>query len=186
MKQLFAILCLALLALSAVAVQAQETVDVYILAQVDEEFGALRGAEFAVANLPHTFGVVSVQWNTELTIGDLDTGIALAFSFPLAGPLALLGVIEILPTAEIGDDYQLSVEPSQWGNLTLVDLMYNEVPADGGLHTFNCSSACDCGIDSLPAIGLFTDAGGTSCDQLFETDITPNEESSWSRMKSLY
>ncbi len=145
------------------------TKSVHFIAYLDPEIPAITAAEFSVPNLPESgaLGIVTASWNTTLVIGNLDYGIALAFSDPVPGPLAALGTVDFFPidAAWIGADYLMEVLAAQdSGNLVVVDDGFVTIPVLGGNYTFNCSNPdeCDC-VDSVP--------------------VSPT---SWSAVKALY
>ncbi len=150
--------------------EALSTTTVHVVVWMDIDFtGQISAVEFFIDNLPESGvdGLITENWNTELTIGYLSYGIALAFPDPLQGPLAYLGSIEfftIEPTW-IPDDYTMNVGASRASDtLAIVDQDGITFPVAGGQYTFNCTDvgACDC-LESV-AVG----------------------EASWSGVKALY
>jgi hypothetical protein len=99
----------------------------------------------------------------------------------------VLGHVDFIAFEPLGDDYVLEVVPGQpSGLLEVVDQDFNEIPADGGIHTFNCSSWCDCGLGWPISIGLFAGENSYDCYQDVEVFPTPVDESSLSAVKALY
>jgi hypothetical protein len=122
---------------------------IYVMAILPESIPAITAAEFRIENLLEDPACVSLTqtWNTDLVIGNANWGIALAFSPPLAGPLALLGTLTYLQFVEgcVGDDFVMVVmESNDSGNLVVVDTDYNEIDAAGFMFTFNCTGVCFC------------------------------------------
>lgn len=114
--------------------------------------GGLTALEFRVAGLPENGagGVYTAQWNTELVIGDVASGIALAFSDPLYGPVISIGRISFQAQADgwLGADRRLQVTETLGSHkLVFVDDQYHERFVPGSTFTFNCSEAgaCPCG-----------------------------------------
>ena len=112
---------------------------------------AITAAEFSVANWFGDEGpecvLVTYLWNTDLVIGDLGYGIALAFSPALPGPVAIMGQIDLflLDASCVGTDWHMQVSPAGGsGNLVVVDENFNEIPAIGYFYTFNCTEECWC------------------------------------------
>jgi len=187
-----ALLALAiLLALPGAAAADWQPAEVYVICvSTFGEFDVLTAVQFAIANLPEaSMAQVTAYWNTDLVIGDLETGIALAFSPPLALYFAVLGRVEFIAWEPFPDDYVMEVvgAPAWDDELLVVDGEYNEIEAQGGIHTFNCTEGCYCGNWlGAPLIGLFTDEEGVICYQDIEVFTTPAGESSWSAVKALY
>ncbi|MCB1163163.1 MAG: hypothetical protein R3C71_03325 [Candidatus Krumholzibacteriia bacterium] len=143
---------------------------VYFTAWVDTDWsGEISAAEFYVENFPEAagMGVITENWNTDLVIGVISYGIALAFNPPLSGPLAALGSVDFFTTDAnwIPADYSMYVRPSRASNgLLLVDTDGIEYQVGGGMFTFNCSNPTNC--DCLE--GVATD------------------DANWSSVKALY
>ena len=116
--------------------------------------GAVTAAEFRLDNLPENLGAPEgmwfVQWNTPLTIGNVEEGIALAFSGGgVPGPIVELGLMTFYSNDTVdwvGDDHVVTAMPSVGGALVIVDQDFNEQPVGGGTFTFNCTDpgGCDC------------------------------------------
>ncbi|MBM4118313.1 hypothetical protein FJ251_11350 [bacterium] len=137
--------------LCAAATTPYTTVSVYLTACLDG-IDAIIAAEFALAGLSlspgYPLGQCTPHWNSPLVIGSLEDDLAIAFTAPLAGPLALLGRLDFLPfgTDWPGVDRQLRVVAgSAQGAVILVDGDAVEREVLGGRFTFNCSQGCDCG-----------------------------------------
>lgn len=130
------------------------------------DIGAISACEFGATGVDFTgMAIATVLWNTTLVIGDIMTpsGVALAFTAPLAGPVANLGHIQYFVLAPFPADSRVSIVASGDGNLVLVDSATNgEVPATGQDFMFNCSQS-DCSCSGVPT-----------------------DESSWSEVKALY
>jgi hypothetical protein len=146
------------------------TTTVYFIGWLDTDWsGQISAAEFYVENWPDPagMGVITENWNTDLVIGYVDYGIALAFSDPLQGPLAVLGSVDFFTTDAnwFPADYTMAVRPSRASeNLLLVDDEFNEHVVGGGVFTFNCSNPQNC--DCLEGVAT--------------------EDASWSGVKALY
>ncbi|MCB1163025.1 MAG: hypothetical protein R3C71_07510 [Candidatus Krumholzibacteriia bacterium] len=148
------------------------SVTVYFLAYLPPPIQAMTAAEFRVSNLPDaTMAVMTPFWGTDLVIGDLGYGLALAWSPPLPGPVAQMGSVSFFSIQDFGDDYRIVVEPSLGsGNLIIVDENFDEIHCDlvPMWFTFNCTG-------SLPY--------GCDCPLHF---TVATEESSWGQIKALY
>lgn len=130
---------------------------------------AITAAEFAIANLPPSGGqgLITYNWNTPLVIGEPGYGIALAFSPPLAGPIAQLGTIEFFELSDswIGDEYMMEIVSSaSSGQLVVVGSDYVEYWCNPGHFTFNCAGWCDCTWATPVLLSDFTlaDLGGAA------------------------
>lgn len=143
------------------------TSTVYVFAYLNDIPG-MTACEFRIDNLPTAaMSINTFTWNTTLVIGTPDYGIALAFAPALPGPLCLLGTIGFFPLQEFPDDWRMTVMPSNdSGNLVIVDLDYNEVPAEGYFFTFNCTGVLEGGCDCF--VGVAT------------------EDATWGEIKALY
>ncbi len=128
------------------------TTTVHVIVWMDIDFSdQISAVEFYIDNLPESgvAGIITENWNTELKIGYLSYGIALAFADPLQGPLAYLGSVDFYTVDEnwIPADYSMAVRPSRASDsLVIVDQDGIEFPVEGGQFTFNCTDtgACDC------------------------------------------
>jgi len=146
------------------------TTTVHVIVWVDQDFsGQISAVEFYVDNMPESGaqGLITENWNTDLKIGYLSYGIALAFTDPLQGPLAYLGSVDfyMIDEAWLTDDHRITVRASRSSDtLAIVDQDGITFPVGGGQFTFNCTDvgACDC-MESVAV-----------------------EPSSWSSVKSLY
>lgn len=141
------------------------TTTVYFFAVLPWEIPAITAAEFRVDNwVDSEDAIITENWNTDLVIGDPEYGIALAFSEPIPGPIALLGTVDFFGLRDIGHDYVMDVlESIHSGQRVVVDLCYDTINADGGLFTFNCSTGqCLCTAGSPVTLSGFTlsDEGG--------------------------
>ena len=130
------------------------TRSVYVIAVLDNSISGVTAAEFRIDKLPAAGGgLMTSQWESSLTLGDMANGIAMAFTSPQTGSEILLGRVDFMPFGDgwLVDDHRLLVKESlDSGSLTLVDEDFEEQTARGGRFTFNCSSteACACGIGS--------------------------------------
>ena len=137
---------------------------VYVSALLPPWLPGITAAEFSIDNLPATGprGIRTDLWNTDLVIGEPGYGVALAFSPPLGGPIAILGTLEFfeLEDSWIGQDHRLEVAPSQdSGNLVVVGVDFVEYFCEPGHFTFNCTGAlgdCDCNVATAVALSDFT------------------------------
>lgn len=142
------------------------TYSVYVLAMLGAEIPATNAVEFAIDNLPAgTDALTTYTWNTDLVIGEAGDNLALAFSPPLDGPIALLGQLDFFLLTSFADDYTMTVIPgSQQTAIRIVrasDSVTLEV--DGGCFKFNCTTDCqNCCVG------------------------TPVDDSNWGSIKSLY
>lgn len=161
--------------------------EVYVVCNLGLWVEAILAAEFAIDHLPGAaMAQVTEHWNTQLVIGKLETGIALAFQEPLAGPLAVLGRLEFIAWQPFPSDYVIDVVEDSWGVLKVVDADgAEEIQVLGGRHTFNCSNWCDCHLGS-PSIGLYTDEAASACCQDIDVFTPLASEGSWGALKSLY
>ena len=144
-------------------------VDVHFYAYLGADINAITAAEFRVENYPEVAGAMAVPaWNTDLAIGSPDWGIALAFSPPVAGPYAYLGMITfiVMDPAYFGVDYLMEIMATNDSEvLIVVDENFVTIPVDGGLFTFNCSD---------PVLCPCYDAGTATLD------------ANWGSVKALY
>ncbi len=145
-------------------------------------------AEFAIDNLPYDQCTITEHWNTDLVIGDVGTGIALAFSPPLTEIPFYLGYLEFIVWEPLGDDYTMVVVANLEGYLYVIDGDSNVHNVLGGMHIFNCSDddpgACNwlCGGELFLAV----QEDGIDCHQDAEVFTTATAEGSLSAIKSLY
>ncbi len=147
------------------------TTTIYVAAYLPPEIDGITAAEFRIDNLPENdaYGIVTLNWATDLVIGDPWWGIALAFTDPVPGPYAPLGSIDffMIDPVWIGDDHLMVVAASyDSGLLVVVDDEFNTIDALGWMFTFNCTDISTCWC---------------------EDDISsPVEDSSWGAVKALY
>ena len=134
-----------------------EPMTIYVAAFLSDVVPAITAAEFRVDNWigspGYPDGTAIATWNTDLVIGTIDWGLALAFQTPVPGPYALLGTIEMLQMADgwVPADFLMEVMASNDSDfLGVVDTDYNTIETLGGLFTFNCSDVifCPC-IDNM-------------------------------------
>ncbi len=122
------------------------TTSVYFYASIGS-IPAITAAEFSASNLPVAAdALVTPNWNTPLVIGDLGYGIALAFSPAVPGPDAFLGTVDFFALNDLGPDFVMEIMASNdSGLLVVVDDVFETIPADGGMFTFNCGTGnCEC------------------------------------------
>jgi hypothetical protein len=143
-------------------------------------------AEFAIDNLPVDQCTITEHWNTDLVIGDLGTGISLAFSPALTEMPFYLGYLEFIVMEPLGDDYTMNVVESDAGYLILVDGNFDTHDIWGGKHIFNCSDPGYCGWICGGELFLAVQEDGIDCFQDAEVFTTAAAEGSWSAIKSLY
>jgi hypothetical protein len=150
----------------------------------------LWATEFQIDNLPLDQCTLTEHWNTELIIGNVEEGIALAFLQPLTGPLFYFGYLEFIAWEPVANDHVMTVVANgDTGMLAVVDGDYAVIIVGGGNHTFNCTEQCDwfCyGSGSNGVIGLWTEMEAEHCSQDIEVATTPNRDSSFSAVKALY
>ncbi len=128
-----------------------------VLPDIDPE-GAVTAVEFRLDNLPENLGAPEgtwfVQWNTPLTIGDVEDGIALAWSGGgVPGPIVELGLMTFYSNDTVdwvGDDHVVTAMPSQGGALVYVDQNFDTHPVGGGSFTFNCTDPDGCTCYTAP------------------------------------
>jgi hypothetical protein len=154
---------------------------IYILAKVPNlGVGGITVAEFRVDNLPPNddppVGYWTVEWNSTLVIGDIEEGVAIAFSTPQIGDIVELGRITLEPQSDswVAENHMVSVEESHSsGQLVLVDheFVTHEVP--GGDLTLNCTNPdmCTCEMSdcdiSPPALSFGEVIQGESAQMQF-------------------
>jgi hypothetical protein len=142
---------------------------VYLFAVLPASIPGITACEFRIDNMPTAaMALTTFNWNTPLVIGNADYGIALAFAPALPGPNAFLGSISFFPLMAWDPDFRMEIMASNdSGNLVVVDLDYNEVPAEPGhFFTFNCTGGLPGGCDCF--IGVAT------------------EDATWGQIKALY
>lgn len=148
------------------------SVTVYFLAYLPPPIQAMTAAEFRVSNLPGAdMAVMTPFWGTELVIGDLGYGLALAWSPPLPGPVAQMGSVSFFSIQDFGDDYRITVMPSiSSGNLLIVDENFDEIACSEmpTWFTFNCTGSLQ---------------GGCWCPLSIPVAV---DDASWGQIKALY
>ncbi len=184
-----------ILLLLITGIASAEGVDVHVVVLL-ESIPELSAAEFRVDNLPIGPCSVEAEWNTDLIIGDVETGIALAFSPALTGPTVHLGTLHITCFEPLDDDYMMCVmESVDSGVLAVVDGDFITHDAYGLAHRFNTEAPdwCHCYAHrskrdrNVPYIVLLADPiNGNICGQDMPVDTTPTQTDTWSRVKSLY
>lgn len=125
---------------------------IYFLALLTDT-PTINACEFGATgvNMPAN-GLPTIAWNTDLVIGDIMSpdGVALAFTDPLAGPVAMLGSIEYFVLNPFPADHAMTVVPSGAGNLVVVDGDTSEtVPAMGWGLLVNCTLGDGCACDVI-------------------------------------
>lgn len=130
------------------------TVSVYVIAVVESDISGISAVEFAIDNIPSGMnGMVTPYWESSLTIGEIETGIAIAFGQIQYDSEVILGRLDFMPLDDtwLPADHRLIVkEADATGNIAIVDEYYTEHYVQGGRFTFNCSSSenCECGLGS--------------------------------------
>ena len=128
-----------------------QTATLYVLAILPNlGEGGVTATEFRVAGLPPmgAGGAWTAEWNSELTIGNPETGIAIAFTPPLYGEVVEFGRIHLTPLAAdwVGPDHVISIEQSYppHPTLVIVDDTFEEQNVGGGWFTCNCTAPDGC------------------------------------------
>jgi hypothetical protein len=135
--------------------------------------GAMSACEFAATGTTLPAGASAPSqpmWATDLVIGNIDEGVALAFSEPLVAPVAYLGFQDyfLITPALIPADYAMTIVESSAGNILVVDAdTTNEIPAEGWSLIANCTPG-----------GPY---GDCSCEEGVAT-----EDAAWGQIKALY
>jgi len=173
-----------------------EGVDVHVVVYLDPAIAGVTAAEFKVEGLPIGPCAVEATWNTDLVIGDVSTGIALAFNPPLvpAGYLVHLGTLHVTCFEPIADEHLLCVRPTDdTGVLVIVDEQFVMHDAHGLAHRFNteylgwCECYNDPGSRNASVFMLLADPQDTSsCGQDMPVETTASDPSAWSVIKALY
>ncbi|MCB1161714.1 hypothetical protein KDL67_03420 [bacterium] len=187
-----------LLALAVPALADYQPAVVHVVVTLPPDIPALTVAEFSISHLPYNQCLIEESWDSDLTIGQVDYGLAIAFTEPQPGPIVHLGTLTFTAFEEVHEDYFIEVEVSQSsGDLVIVDDNYDTVEARGWFHDFNCHNYCDCTTTpwviepqelptDIPVIHLWADPTEPSCSQDLLVFTTPTEESHWGAVKSLY
>ncbi len=117
----------------------------------------LVAAEFRIDGLPENGaeGIYSVTWNTDLVIGDIGEGVAVAFDDPIYGGVVALGSITFnaFSDAWLEEDSVLRAAVAlDSGNRVIVNGNYDVVTVSGSSFTFNCTvpPLCECGVFDAP------------------------------------
>ena len=173
-----------------------EGVDVHVAVYVDPDIAAVTAVEFKVDNLPVGPCAVEAAWNTPLVIGEVSTGIALAFSPPLIPEsyLVHVGTLHITCFEPLPENTLLCVVPTDdTGKLVVIDEVFQELGAYGMAHRFNTDIPgwCECyglrGDRDMPVFLLLADLDYMySCDQDMPVETTATIPGAWSTIKSLY
>ena len=139
-------------------IAAQQVVTLHVLAvlpNIGDE--GLVAAEFRIVGLPEIGGggIYSANWNSDLVLGDLPTGLAIAFPEPLYGAVIELGTISFAAGNDdwLGDNAELFTDVAIGsGRLVVVNDSYEEISVAGSYFTFNCTipELCECGRFSSP------------------------------------
>ncbi len=144
--------------------------NVYVFAVLPEtDIPAITAAEFRIDNLPGpAAAIITPTWNTTLVIGTMGHDLALAFTPPLPGPVALLGTLQFLALADLGADFRMTIMPGNDCNcLVVVDTDYIEWDCEPDhFFTFNCTGALEYGCNCQPTIAT--------------------EDATWGQIKALY
>ncbi len=152
------------------------TRSVYVSVVLPIWLPSITAAEFRVDNLPDESDVLLTEnWATPLVIGDPSYGIALAFSSPLPGPVALMGTLDFFALNDLGPNYEMQImESLTSGNLVVVGEDFIEYWCQGGMFTFNCSYYnCECAWATPVTLSSFelTDLSGSARIR-WETETT--------------
>ncbi len=122
----------------------------YVLAILpDYGAGGITAAEFAIEGLPENGdgGVWSIQWATDLTIGNPEYGIALGFQEPQIGSVVELGRIILIPMSDgwVEDDRRAGItHSSSSGYLSIVTHEFETIPVSGSDMGLHCYGPLDC------------------------------------------
>ncbi|MCP4546205.1 MAG: hypothetical protein GY835_07040 [bacterium] len=152
-------------------VEAFAPVTIYLAAFLGEEVPGITAAEFSVDNWQGTIAgtsMVTMTWNTDLVIGTVEYGVALAFSTPIPGPFAFLGTATVLSmdAAWLADETLMTVVPAtDSGMLQVVDGDFAPHDVMGGTFTYNCVDIAVC---------------------VCYEDGTASDATNWSSIKALY
>ncbi|MBN2172323.1 MAG: choice-of-anchor D domain-containing protein [Candidatus Krumholzibacteriota bacterium] len=115
----------------------------------------ITAAEFRIDGLPETSadGIVSVEWNTTMTLGTLDWDFSLAFASPQAGLIVELGCIILTPLSEswIDDGQVIRVAAGRNGGLNIVDQDAVQHLVRGQTHTLECTDPLACPLEETTA-----------------------------------
>ncbi|MCP4547726.1 MAG: hypothetical protein GY835_14795 [bacterium] len=136
----------------------------FILAWLDNyDLDAITAAEFSIPDMPvdlggAPLGSMNVTWTTDLFIGDINSGITLAWSSVQPGPVVLLGTVDLTDFGGyLFDNLCIAVQEAQdSGMLQLVDDEYEAFEVVGCNVTLNT------------------------------VIIVPTESNTWSGIRSLY
>jgi len=145
------------------------TVTVYFCALLDDT-AAISAAEFGATGVNLPPNIITVDWDTDLVIGNIlePQGVALAFPTPKEAPLAYLGSIAYFLLAALPANHVMQITPSGFGNLVLVDAAtQTAVYPEGWRLIANCQ------------------VGGDYGECLCEATIA-TEEAAWGQIKALY
>ena len=184
------LLALATAVLPGIALGEETLVHVIVL--LPHEVDSLTAAEFAIDNLPYDQCAITESWASDLILGEIDWGFAIAFTEPQPGPNVYLGTLGFTALEDVGEDYVLAVVQSQWSDeLIITDEHFNVWHCYGGYHFFNCSDPddcrCECGAGiNTGCIGLWVDMEATFCYQDLPVGDTGIEATNWGQLKSLY
>ncbi len=180
--------------LPTLALADYEPAEVHVVVQLGYIQG-LTAAEFRISNLPYDECFIEEVWDSDLTIGSLGHGFAIAFTEVQPGPLVHLGTLKFTAFEPVGVDYAMWVYASnQSGIRVIVDENYDTIDAYGWFHAFNCDGYCDCSYPhggklsnrDYPMISLWALPDEEICDQDLPVFPTATDGSSWSAIKSLY
>jgi hypothetical protein len=171
-------------------IQPGSNTTIYILAIVPNHAEeGITAAEFAVDGLPTSGyeegGYWNVTWSSDLIIGEIELGVAIAFSNPVQGEVVELGQIHFNPITDnwVEADSMLEVVES-WdaGYIAIVDHEYEIYLVLGGECTLNCSPGvnCDCdrpGFNLIPPELIWGNISpGNFEDKRFEIVNNSNDE----------
>jgi hypothetical protein len=139
----------------------------------------ITAAEFAIEGLPENGpgGIWLPEWASDLTLGDAETGIAVAFQEPVMGGIVELGRIIFMPNSAdwVGADHGLRiVEPLFNGSLALVTHEYQQIPVPGEGLLLNCGDPgyCPCEVPACSFTPEQLDFGPVSPGGFADLDFT--------------
>ncbi len=193
MKRLAIVLLIVLL--PSLVLAQYEPAEVHVVVQLPSSIEGLTAAEFSISNLPHDECLIEEVWDSNLTLGTIGYGFAIAFTEAQPGPLVHLGTLFFTAFEPVATDHEIWVLASLGsGELVIVDESYVTHDSGGWFHAFNCDQSCDCMYDHdgqqpnvpYPEFGLWAVPDEEICDQDLPVFPTATDGSNWSAIKSLY
>jgi len=131
--------------------------------------GGLTAAEFRLENWPgdpgYPLGDTSIEWSSDLVLGQIDENLTIAFSSPQPGPVVKLAgiTLQMYSNDWMEEGYRILVDEGlEDGLCAVVNDMFEIFDATGMQFTFNCDPPCSCRPGYNPA------------------------DSNWSEVKNLY